>query len=189
MDYYRAKAEKDEHSGIHIITRQVWAEGLRSVLKINIPFLDFQDYLGLPKRGVHGHRKGPIDYMNFLLRFKPVNPFIKGDGGAEANGAEQTSKSEFVERINLMLFKNRYELESLFRHLDEDGDGMISAQEFRDGVASLHGLLGHQFSPQDIDAVVKMVDTDGDGCVSYQEFFDSFKMVSVHISLCALWCG
>jgi hypothetical protein len=58
VDFYRSV--EDEHA---CITRAQWADGLRTVLKLDIPFLEFQEYLGLPKRGVKGDVKGNIDYM------------------------------------------------------------------------------------------------------------------------------
>lgn len=36
-----------------------------------------QDYLGLPKRGIKGDPQGDIDYMAFLLRFRPDNSMLK----------------------------------------------------------------------------------------------------------------
>ena len=61
-NWYR-KVENVTPAGVRTITRMQWAEGLKAVLKLNIPFLDFQDYLGLPKLGVDGKKKGDIDFM------------------------------------------------------------------------------------------------------------------------------
>jgi protein phosphatase len=61
VNYYRSVETKV--GGIGTVTRQQWAEGLKKVLKLNIPFLEFQDYLGLPKLGVDGKKKGAIDHM------------------------------------------------------------------------------------------------------------------------------
>lgn len=101
------------------ITRDQWAEGLRKVLKLNIPFLEFQDYLGLPKLGVDGKRRGKIDYQAFLIRFKPFNKMMK----FIQNEPQEVQKS--MERLCSMLSKHRYELESLFRHFDTDGDEQV----------------------------------------------------------------
>lgn len=61
-DWYRT-IEIVTPNGIHTVTRLQWAEGLKTILKLNIPFLEFQDYLGLPKLGVDGRKKSEIDYM------------------------------------------------------------------------------------------------------------------------------
>jgi len=45
------------------------AQGLRAVLKLDIPFLEFQSYLGLPKLGVKGQEEGAVDYM---VRSQPI---------------------------------------------------------------------------------------------------------------------
>jgi hypothetical protein len=40
------------------VRSQQWADGLKKVLKLDIPFLEFQDILGLPKRDVAGGNTG-----------------------------------------------------------------------------------------------------------------------------------
>jgi hypothetical protein len=119
------------------------------VLKLDIPFLEFQEYLGLPKRGVAGDVKGSIDYMAFLLRFRPVNVMLHA---SHASGDLKAHES--MEHLVEMLSKNRYELDSLFRHFDTNGDGVISTGEFREGIASLATLLKREFSLVEVEAYV-----------------------------------
>jgi hypothetical protein len=157
--YYRS-IHRETPAGIHIISRQQWADGLKSILKLNIPFLEFQDYLGLPKLGVDGKRKGDIDYMAFLHRFRPVNILLdkltnegSGGSGVASPSAVTQPASESMEQIISMLSRNRYELESLFRFLDCNGDEKLSAKEFKEGIFSLqHVLHEHVFSEKDVDA-------------------------------------
>ncbi len=116
-------------AGIRTVSRSVWSDGLKFVLHLSIPFLEFQDYLGLPKLGVDGKRKGEIDYQAFLLRFRPSNGMIhsntlndtptsptspSGTGRSLSRSVNQT-----VEAILEMLAKHKYELESLFRHFGQ----------------------------------------------------------------------
>lgn len=51
IDWYRARAT--QHStGVSVVTRQVWAQGLKEVLKLKtVPFAEFSDLLGLPRLG------------------------------------------------------------------------------------------------------------------------------------------
>ena len=158
-----------------IVTRAQWAEGLKKILKLDIPFLEFQDILGLPKRDVAGGNTG-IDYMAFLQRFKPVSTMLAGSA-VKASDEKGQRAQETLEQILSLLSKNRYELESLFRHFDANGDGEISVAEFREGVASLFHLLKQPYSEATISALISHIDTDANGSLSYEEFFGSFEVL------------
>ncbi|MBG6136575.1 EF-hand domain-containing protein [Longispora fulva] len=62
--------------------------------------------------------------------------------------------------------------EQLTAHADADGDGVISPQEYRDGMtgAFVHGdKLDSVFQPA-AEAVMRIADTDGDGTIDREEF-------------------
>ena len=52
-----------------------------------------------------------------------------------------------------------------FAMLDKDGDGRVSAAEFKE----LMGTLGVTFTDETAARAIKMMDTDGDGLVSLDE--------------------
>ena len=58
------------------------------------------------------------------------------------------------------------ELDEIFDLFDSDGDGMISAQELRDTMAS----LGHDLSDAELAEMLREADTDGDGIIDEQKF-------------------
>lgn len=151
--------------------RDEWAKGLRTVLKISIPFEEFQDYLGLPRLGIHGDKKGDVDFIAFLHRFVPTSKFIKKDQSGEV----VESDKPLMMLIHL-LHSKRYELESLFRYFDFNGDGAISIEEFKEGLGALEDLVDHTFTETEVNRLVEIMDTDGDGDISYAEFFNSFRM-------------
>lgn len=67
LDYYKSVGDGNT------ITRSQWSDGLKIILDLPVPFLLFQRYLGLPELGVDGRVNGPINYINFIARFQPVN--------------------------------------------------------------------------------------------------------------------
>ena len=74
------------------------------------------------------------DVQAFLLRFRPINALMSNNPAwenADPKAVQEARKS--LEQISEMLHKYRYELESLFRHFDSNGDGAC-------------GLLAHLFA-------------------------------------------
>lgn len=56
--------------------------------------------------------------------------------------------------------------ETTFTMIDKDGDGRISAPEFKD----LMNALGVSFTDENAATAIEMIDTDGDGLVTLEEF-------------------
>lgn len=52
-----------------------------------------------------------------------------------------------------------------FAMLDKDGDGLVSASEFKE----IMGALGVTFTDETAAQAVEMMDADGDGLVSLEE--------------------
>jgi Ca2+-binding EF-hand superfamily protein len=104
---------------------------------------------------------------------------------ASVNDDQQINYSAFIEqfrsarlaqlakvRTEMVMHFERYnvDLPRAFRALDRDGDGQISAPEFRQALRALDiGLTA-----QHIDDVLELIDQDGDGTISFQEFIRMF---------------
>jgi Ca2+-binding EF-hand superfamily protein len=66
-------------------------------------------------------------------------------------------------RLTTMVDTDRYE--TTFAMLDRDGDGRVSAAEFKE----LMGTLGVTFTDETAAKAIEMMDADGDGLVSLEE--------------------
>ncbi|KAL5975443.1 putative calcium-binding protein cml31 [Asimina triloba] len=60
----------------------------------------------------------------------------------------------------------RRRIERVFRNLDEDGDGMISARELRSGMRA----MGEELTEEEAEEIVESLDWDGDGLVGCEDF-------------------
>jgi calmodulin len=87
--------------------------------------------------------------------------------------ADGNGTIDFQEFLTLMARKTKgvavdseEEIREAFRVFDEDGTGLISAAELRDGMSN----LGEKLTDAQVDEMIQEADDDGDGHVSYNEF-------------------
>merc|ERR1719301_231273 len=57
-------------------------------------------------------------------------------------------------------------LRSMFMQLDDNGDGLLSVQEMREGLQK----AGLKDIPPDLQQIMEQVDSDGSGVIDYTEF-------------------
>ncbi|KAF8859290.1 BC4, calmodulin [Acephala macrosclerotiorum] len=91
---------------------------------------------------------------------------IVNEGDTDADGA-----MDFPEFLSMMARKSKSldtesELKAAFAVFDKDNDGVISAAELRDVMAS----IGENLTDAEVDEVMKEVDQDGNGSIDFEEF-------------------
>jgi Ca2+-binding EF-hand superfamily protein len=69
-------------------------------------------------------------------------------------------------------FLQGFNLRRAFALFDADGDGAISAKEFRQGMSALNLHLRYD----EIDDLMRLCDTGGDGKISYDEFISKMDI-------------
>ncbi|CAK5030613.1 unnamed protein product [Meloidogyne enterolobii] len=78
--------------------------------------------------------------------------------------------SEFCKMMKEMNKETDQELIRLaFRVFDKDGNGYITAQEFRHFMTT----MGEKFSEEEVDEIIKEFDKDGDEQIDYEEFVNA----------------
>lgn len=82
-----------------------------------------------------------------------------------------------IEQIIGTLYEYRVELAAAFRMFDLDGNGVISAEEFRQGLQALTGLTGSPITDMQADEMLKVLDENGDGQINFEEFCSAFRIV------------
>lgn len=63
---------------------------------------------------------------------------------AHSHNTDEQGAHQSLHAILDMLHKHKYALDSLFRYLDDNGDGEISTKEFKQGILSLKKQFGEQ---------------------------------------------
>jgi protein phosphatase len=80
-------------------------------------------------------------------------------------------ENNILEKMRVLLTSTPKSLHEIFNDFDEDGNGYISAVEFRNAIRK----LGIGLSSRDIDALLAKIDTNQDGRIDYVEFMSKFK--------------
>mmetsp|Transcript_4757 Transcript_4757/g.7040 ORF Transcript_4757/g.7040 Transcript_4757/m.7040 type:complete len:422 (-) Transcript_4757:62-1327(-) len=70
----------------------------------------------------------------------------------------------------------REELIDVFKTFDRDGDGTITADEFRKGMMT----LGHHLTTKQVKDLISEVDEDGNAEIDYEEFVEMMLMQDTH---------
>ena len=76
------------------------------------------------------------------------------------------------------LYGHAAKMEALFRELDLNGDGVISASEFRQAWQELGVAV--EASAEEVDRVFEAMDHDGRGFISRNEFFEVLRIGGVY---------
>jgi Ca2+-binding EF-hand superfamily protein len=82
-----------------------------------------------------------------------------------------------IQQMSNFLFQYRLELASLYRAIDNNNDGVISAEEFREGFVKLNRVFNMLLTEEQIELIMKAIDRDGNGQITYAEFLRAFKVV------------
>ena len=80
------------------------------------------------------------------------------------------------------LYGQRKKLETIFYFFDTNGDGVISAEEFRNGCALLNKSLHPDCQLKNIDRMLQLMDFDGSGSIDINEFFEVSSSVTFPLS-------
>jgi Ca2+-binding EF-hand superfamily protein len=105
-------------------------------------------------------RDGRVDYGEFLAAVE------------HAADARRLARS-VTERLRQTIMRNRDSLLQTFDEFDENGDGVLSAKEFRRGLKA-RGIVLQQGEMQQL---MQVMDTDGNDTLDYREFIDAVEQI------------
>ncbi|OPL21689.1 serine 2 threonine-protein phosphatase with ef-hands, partial [Mytilus galloprovincialis] len=76
-----------------------------------------------------------------------------------------------------MLYRNKDNLETIFRILDRDNSGQISMEEFEETIKMLIKHQGLKVPERDILDIAHSIDINKDGSIDFNEFLEAFRIV------------
>jgi hypothetical protein len=133
------------------------SEFKKRIRQLNLP-LSVQDHR-LLRRIADPQRIGKVDIKKFC-------------GAFETPGLRQRRLNKILDKVATAFFLQGFNMRKAFALFDADGDGSISAREFRQGMAALNLHLRYD----EIDDLMHICDTGGDGAISYDEFISKMDV-------------
>jgi protein phosphatase len=152
--WYFTKQDK-EHKGT--CTRSEWAETMRTVLNLELPYLSLQHLICNADA-----ETGDINYTDFLERYR-----------FQMSTGDYAWVDKIMKRVNHKLFQICGDVEEAFALFDVDDDGLIEYDEFLKTFTSLDcGLTDKQAYE-----LMRSIDTDNNGVIDFKEFCSRFQIV------------
>lgn len=136
------------------ITRGQWADGMRTVLNLDLPWAAIAHVLGVGEQGE------PLNYSRFLDRFR-----------IEMRDSDAAWMDGIVGAVCVKMAAVFPSLETAFKSLDKDGSGELELEELERGLASLQ--LG--LSRSQLVELMNAIDANKDGRVQFGEFQQRFR--------------
>ncbi len=136
-------------------SRLQWAEALKTVLDLNLPFLHMQDKL------CDLEASGLVNYARFLERYR-----------IQMRAEDQGWMGGIIQRVCQKLFKMCGTIEEAFRVFDVNDDGSIEYSEFVQTLRDLDvGLTDDQ-----IYELMRTIDGDQNSLIDMHEFSERFQI-------------
>ncbi|CAH0493428.1 unnamed protein product [Peronospora farinosa] len=157
--YWYFTQHDDEHKGT--VPRLIWAEALRSVLQLDLPFLTYQSKLA----ELVDETSGRINYSHFLARYRIENNAMDNCGWQES--------------IIALICKKLYramgagDVQQAFKVFDTDSSGFIEYEEFVTTLKQMDTGLADQH----VYELMRTADTNDDGRIDFNEFAQRFEVI------------
>ncbi|KAK3736384.1 hypothetical protein QZH41_017894, partial [Actinostola sp. cb2023] len=133
-----------------------WASVIEKTLSLDVPWNLVKHQL------VHVLPDGRVDYASCLEQYAI-------EGQTRRNGPSVTEA----------LYRNRSNLETIFRMMDKDNSGHVSMEEFEETCRLLNQHGNTEISESSIKDLAKSIDMDKDGVIDFNEFLEAFRLVDV----------
>nr|XP_025848757.1 serine/threonine-protein phosphatase with EF-hands 2 [Vulpes vulpes] len=138
-----------------LITLSAWAEAVESVLHLGLPWRMLKPQL------VNSSTDNTLEYKSWL----------------EDLAKEQLSRENIQSSLLETLYRNRSNLEAIFRIIDSDRSGFISLDEFRQTWKLFSSHMNIDITDDCICDLARSIDFNRDGHININEFLEAFRIV------------
>ncbi|XP_032448858.1 serine/threonine-protein phosphatase with EF-hands 2 isoform X1 [Lynx canadensis] len=138
-----------------LITLSDWAEAVESVLHLGLPWRMLRPQL------VNSSTDNTLEYKSWL----------------EDLAKEQLNRENIQSSLLETLYRNRSNLETIFRIIDSDHSGFISLDEFRHTWKLFSSHMNINITDDCICDLARSIDFNKDGHIDINEFLEAFRLV------------
>ncbi|KAE8630966.1 hypothetical protein XENTR_v10001034 [Xenopus tropicalis] len=132
-----------------------WAIVLESVLNLGLPWRMLRPQL------IHSSPEGLLRYREWFDELSVCQPI----------------QEHLHDSLLEALYRNRSDLETIFRIIDSDSSGLISFEEFQHTWKLLSSHLNIEVSDEAICKMARSIDFNKDGNIDINEFLEAFRLV------------
>ncbi|KAL1791113.1 serine serine/threonine-protein phosphatase with EF-hands 2 [Sigmodon hispidus] len=137
------------------ITMSDWAVAVETVLHLGLPWRMLRPQL------VNTSVDNVLEYKSWL----------------ESLAKEQLSRENIQSSLLEKLYRNRSNLETIFRIIDSDHSGFISLDEFRQTWKLFSSHMNIDITDDNICDLARSIDFNKDGHIDINEFLEAFRLV------------
>ncbi|XP_053317711.1 serine/threonine-protein phosphatase with EF-hands 2 [Spea bombifrons] len=137
------------------ITLNDWATALESVLNLGLPWRMLRPQL------IRSSPEGLLKYREWFDELSACQPI------------RENLHASLLEA----LYRNRSDLETIFRIIDSDSSGLISFEEFQHTWKLLSSHLNIEISDEAVWNMARSIDFNKDGNIDINEFLEAFRLV------------
>ncbi|XP_037991069.1 serine/threonine-protein phosphatase with EF-hands 2 [Motacilla alba alba] len=137
------------------ITLSNWATAVESVLRLGLPWRMLRPQL------VRSTEDGMLEYKSWL----------------DDLAMEQRSQEHIQSSLLEVIYRNRSNLETIFRIIDRDHSGLISFEEFQQTWKLFSSHMNIDLTDDGINDLVRSIDFNKDGNIDFNEFLEAFRLV------------
>ncbi|XP_010211282.1 PREDICTED: serine/threonine-protein phosphatase with EF-hands 2 [Tinamus guttatus] len=144
-----------DKDGTGRITLSNWATAVESVLRLGLPWRMLRPQL------VRSAADGALEYQSWL----------------DDLAMEQRSREHIQSGLLEVIYRNRSNLETIFRIIDRDHSGLISFEEFYQTWKLFSSHMNIELTDDGISDLVRSIDFNKDGNIDFNEFLEAFRLV------------
>ncbi|KAK1176369.1 serine/threonine-protein phosphatase with EF-hands 2-like [Acipenser oxyrinchus oxyrinchus] len=147
--------EKYDNNKTGRISLNDWATVVGSVLQLGLPWRVLRSQL------VQSAPEGLLEYHAWF----------------DDLAIEQPTTEHVHQSLLETLYRNRSNLETIFRIIDSDNSGLVSFEEFCQTWKLLSSHLNMEISNEAISDLARSIDFNKDGSIDINEFLEAFRLV------------
>ncbi|XP_024609862.1 serine/threonine-protein phosphatase with EF-hands 2-like [Neophocaena asiaeorientalis asiaeorientalis] len=158
------KRDKDKTG---LITLSDWAAAVESVLHLGLPWRMLRPQL------VSSLTDNKLEYKSWLKNLAKEQFSHEIASVYPQNHLQENIQSSLLEA----LYRNRSNLETIFRIIDSDHSGFISLDEFRQTWKLFSSHMNIDVTDDCICDLARSIDFNKDGHIDINEFLEAFRLV------------